>query len=310
VRHDSFICATWLIHMCNMTHSYVRQTHSCVRHDSFICAIPMMTPMMTHSYVRHDSFICVRHDSFICAIWLIHMCDMTYSPVWHDSICECLTWHVWMSHVTYMNESCHTNMSQINDQFLMRWAAYGWVMTHTNESSLNESWHICMSRHWMSHGTYAWVILCVWMSHVTRMNESYDTYVSQFSHQGWFRYWLAHESCHTCKSVMSRNRMSHVTHMIGWWMSHVTHVNVLHLTYEWVMSYMCHSSVTKFDSGSGWPSFSDTLEVLFSLLYVWHENAWFINFLWLLQMVIITTSYVWHGPLTCVPWLIDVCLMT
>jgi len=31
MRHDSFICATWLIHMCDMTHSYVR-------HDSFICA--------------------------------------------------------------------------------------------------------------------------------------------------------------------------------------------------------------------------------------------------------------------------------
>ena len=30
VRHDSFICATWLIHMCDMTHSYVW-------HDSFIC---------------------------------------------------------------------------------------------------------------------------------------------------------------------------------------------------------------------------------------------------------------------------------
>jgi len=30
VWHDSFICVTWLIHMCDMTHSYVW-------HDSFIC---------------------------------------------------------------------------------------------------------------------------------------------------------------------------------------------------------------------------------------------------------------------------------
>jgi len=71
VRHDSFICATWLIHTCDMTHSYVR-------HDSFIC-LPSLIHMcdMTHSYVRHDSFICVP--------WLIHMFAMTHSYVWHDS---------------------------------------------------------------------------------------------------------------------------------------------------------------------------------------------------------------------------------
>ena len=45
----SFICVTWLIHMCDMTHSYV------------------------------------WHDSFICVTWLVHMCDMTHSYVWHAS---------------------------------------------------------------------------------------------------------------------------------------------------------------------------------------------------------------------------------
>ena len=54
VRHDSFICATWLIHMCDMTHSYL------------------------------------WHDSFICATWLIHMCDMTHSCVWHVNVSVCV----------------------------------------------------------------------------------------------------------------------------------------------------------------------------------------------------------------------------
>ena len=53
--YDSFICVTWLIQMCAMTHSYV------------------------------------WHDSFICVTWLIHMCDMTHSYVWHDSFI-CVTW--------------------------------------------------------------------------------------------------------------------------------------------------------------------------------------------------------------------------
>jgi len=46
MRHDSLICVTWLIHMCDMTHSYV------------------------------------WHDSFICVTWFIHMCDMIHSYVW------------------------------------------------------------------------------------------------------------------------------------------------------------------------------------------------------------------------------------
>jgi len=105
-RHDSFIPVTWLIHMCDMTHSYVW-------HDSFTCVTWLIHVRdMTQSYVRYDSFICVTwlihmcdmthstgrpchcalhlplrwHDSFICVTWLIHMCDMTHSHVWHDSL--------------------------------------------------------------------------------------------------------------------------------------------------------------------------------------------------------------------------------
>ena len=63
----------------------------------------------------------------VCVTWLIHMCDMTHSSVWHDSLtfwarcissCPKSQWvmsHIWMSHVTHMNESCHT---------------YEWVMSH------------------------------------------------------------------------------------------------------------------------------------------------------------------------------------
>jgi len=48
-------CVTWLIHMFDMTHSYM------------------------------------RHDSFKFETWLIHMCDMTHACGWHDS-CMCVTW--------------------------------------------------------------------------------------------------------------------------------------------------------------------------------------------------------------------------
>jgi len=93
VWHDSFICVTWLIHMCDITYSYVW-------HDSFICVTWLIHMCdMTHSYVWHDPFIRVTwlihmcampcshvwHDSVICVTWLIHMCDVTRSYIWHDS---------------------------------------------------------------------------------------------------------------------------------------------------------------------------------------------------------------------------------
>ena len=62
---------TWLIHLCNISHSYV-----C--HDSFICVTWLIHMCdTTHSDLRHDAFICLS--------WFIHMCDMNHSYVWHES---------------------------------------------------------------------------------------------------------------------------------------------------------------------------------------------------------------------------------
>jgi len=72
-----------LVHMCDMTCFYVFN--------------------VTHSYVWRDSFLCVR--------WLIHM---------FATICVMLLYergmsHIWMSHATCTNESCHTNAQKMRD---------------------------------------------------------------------------------------------------------------------------------------------------------------------------------------------------
>jgi len=156
------MCVTWLIHMCDVTHSYMW-------HDSFVRVTwRIRTCDMTTSYVWHDVFICVIwriwcvqhesstyvtwdwcicetwliytwdvthlyvcHDWCICVTWLIHTCDVTHSYLWHDSfihvtclICKC--------DMTYM---CSGNWFRKN--------TYIW-MSHVTGNSLPVTWLIHM----------------------------------------------------------------------------------------------------------------------------------------------------------------------
>jgi len=153
VEHDSSI------HLWHMTHPYMCETwliHTCVKHDSSIHVWHMTHPYMCGASVcgspwsispdmTHDSFICVRHDSFMCVTWLtvhvrhigmwqsfinfawydswlIHMCDMTHSYVWHDSSIH--AWHIgmWQSFI------CFADMT--HDSFVCAW----------------HDWFICVKR--------------------------------------------------------------------------------------------------------------------------------------------------------------------
>ena len=133
MRHDSFICVTWLIYMCDMTYACVpwltecphpaqqEWPHSYARHDSFL----RETWLIHISYVRHDSFICetwliqVWRDSrealtlhsiawFVCdmTLWYVSMIHMTQLYVRHDS-CKCATWliHVWHDSLICVHDS-------------------------------------------------------------------------------------------------------------------------------------------------------------------------------------------------------------
>jgi len=106
VWHDSFTCVTWLIHMCDMTHSHVGR-------DAFIRATCLI-------HVRDDynsRGLHVWHDS-TRVTWL-NRCDMT-QQVWHDSP-VCVTWLIDMCYRTYSRgkyeycaflPSCHRTHSR------------------------------------------------------------------------------------------------------------------------------------------------------------------------------------------------------
>ena len=69
----------WLV--CDMA------IHSCVCHDSFMCV-----SWLNHvcAMTNHDVHVC--HDAFICAPWLLHTCTMTQWYLFHDS-CICAMTH-------------------------------------------------------------------------------------------------------------------------------------------------------------------------------------------------------------------------
>jgi len=144
VWHDSFMCVTWLIHMCDMTHSYVW-------HDSFIC-VAWLTLMcdMTHPSTCARSY--VWRDSFIRVTRLIHIRDITRSYVWHDSstsMCSVIsdmthshTWHASFVYVTWPIHMCDTTHSHAwHDSFTCVPR-----LIHTCDTTHSHVWHDSLTR--------------------------------------------------------------------------------------------------------------------------------------------------------------------
>ena len=138
-------------------------------------------------------------------------------------VCEWGMSHVWMSHVTHMEESLCLVLSHNasreteyakepykRDYFVQKRPIFLLGDNVSQKKQLLE--YVPVVTHiWMSHVTcvheschmYAWVSSYVWRSHVARMDESCHTYEWVMSH-----IWLSHvihinESCHTYKWVMS-----------------------------------------------------------------------------------------------------------
>jgi len=116
VWHDSFICVTWPILVCDLTHlcvfrflalyvchwvSEVTPTLLFAWRDSFICVtwlilvcdLTRLCDFRFLAWVRLQ--LCVWRDSFICATFPLHVCDVTPLRVGWDSF-MCVTWRMYL----------------------------------------------------------------------------------------------------------------------------------------------------------------------------------------------------------------------
>jgi len=81
------MCVYICTHVYTSASSYVYEYISPIRtsqYEQLIC-ITNLTQEVWEGVHLCSLLIYARHDSCTCATWLIYMCDMTHSYVWHDS---------------------------------------------------------------------------------------------------------------------------------------------------------------------------------------------------------------------------------
>jgi len=191
---------TWLIHWSVMSHTRVRRW----LRTNEPCHIHKYEWVMPHTRIwkSHVTDSLPSNDSF-------HK-EWVMSHVWIGTpwgvVSTRYTYNVGlvtrMSHVIYVNESCHT---------------CEWVLRE--ESSRRDTHLQCVTK---SRHIWEWVTSYMWMSHVTYVNAS--CHVCECMRMSHVIY--VTESCHVCECVMS-----HI------WMSHVTLMNESCYICRWVMSH-------------------------------------------------------------------------
>jgi len=210
VGHDRFICAPWLVHMCDMMSGSCRP-NKC---DMIVsCAGPWRPwAIMSHSF--HVQGVVHVRDS--CTLCLIH--------VWH------LKHALHMKHVLHMKQSCpiHVGITDKHVTFLIHTCVADFQQPMGHDTRMNETYgtwfvHMCDMTH-----SYLWhdLFICVtWFIHKCDMTHSYVW------HGSFIRVtWLIHMCDMTHSHVWHDSSIRDMTH----W--HVWHHSFICVTW---LTYMC-----------------------------------------------------------------------
>jgi len=239
VWHDSFICVTWLIHMCDMTHSYATRLLPCQfctsfgknMNESWVMSHLRTRPLIGILWNESKEF---HKESWHTYEWVMaHVCT-SHGHLSGSSGTKARSFT--KSHGTHMNES-QSPIGILWDEIKVfpkkSWHRHECVMAHvwmchshlsgsfeskwrcsrkshsTHVMHINESWH-----------TNEWVMAHVWISHGTHIDEL-------FTHRNCVR-----QKKGASKRVMTHIWISHDTQMKCSQKSHGTHINKSWHTYE------------------------------------------------------------------------------
>jgi len=249
--HDSFTCVTWLIHTCHTSETWLkfrltasvttgwrRLTGSLI----FIGHFLQKWPLCSGSFVENDLQLrgsyqssppCTPHTlkAIICVTWLIHMCDMTYLHVWHDSFIHvntCVTWKKNPSSPRVSPHHTHQRTSYVWHDLFTRvmWRIHKCDVTHSqvwHDSFIHVTWlshthHTCVTR--LLSGLTANVAT----PHTLMTFPHVDVTHSHVRHDSFTCVtWLSHK-CDMAHSHVWHGSLTCVT-----WLSHTRHTCVTQL---------------------------------------------------------------------------------
>jgi len=137
MRHDSFICDTTYLYLSFIWDTFIALTFIALYNTKVarVCS----TSDVTHPCVTWLIHICdmtrshVWHDSFVCVPGLIHMLERIHSCVRHDSFIRAHVWHVSFTYVTWLLHMLEMTHSYVwHDSFIcVTWLIPMRDMTHS-----------------------------------------------------------------------------------------------------------------------------------------------------------------------------------
>jgi len=285
------------------------------------------TRRVCRNYLTKTGLRCepLKHD-VSCVTWLIYMCDMTRSYVWHDSWTglRCVAHHT--CDVTWaMNIWLH-----MWNLFKVRFDVIGVLWSRNvgkNETHSHMAHHTCDVTHlhvwcepWMDDCICGILIGHFWgdrglLNTDCRGNETHSHMVHHtcdVTHlHVWYESWIYDCICGILichcwgdRGLLNTDCRGNEIH------SHVTHSHVWRDSFTCVtwLIHMCdvtHSYVWR-DSFTRVTWLIHTCDVTHS--HVWRDS--FTRVTWLIHMCDVTHSHVWRDSFTCVTWAMHMSLHT